>query len=43
MSKVCPVLEAEINMKRVVIFKQIHLQEAERRFCSAGMCVCVCV
>lgn len=40
-SKVCPVLEAEINMKRVVIFKQIRLQAAERHFCSAGVCTCV--
>lgn len=40
-SEVCPVLEAEINMKRDVIFKQIHLQAAERHVCPAGVCMCV--
>lgn len=40
-SEVCPALEAEINMKRDVIFKQIHLQAAERHVCPAGVCMCV--
>lgn len=38
--EVCPVPEAEINMKSVAIFTQIILHTADSQFQRTGVCVC---